>query len=216
MFRQYMFRQYMFRPHTCSQTHKTHTHRLACSHIYPNNTHWFANTHTMYVYTHNNGQLELWQPDSVLLGHHTLALKPWPLGTEGTTRPLSPRTCSSPSHQPPGFFLRMRISCPGASVSCSGPVAAYEAMTWAISGDKKNQQGIVWGCHELLALSSWTVLVSPGLSTPPFTGPKKARGQQPQDRSDPLTPSRGPVHLHPCSSTSGYQEPGPCNPSCDG
>lgn len=32
-------------------------------------------------------------------------------------------TWSSPSHQPPGFFFLMRMSCPGANVNCSAPVA---------------------------------------------------------------------------------------------
>lgn len=51
-------------------------------------------------------------------------------------------TCSSPSHHPPGFFFRIKISWPGAKVSCSGPVAVYEAITWAIS---EKQDPTSWG-----------------------------------------------------------------------
>lgn len=52
------------------------------------------------------------------------------------------RTCSSPSHQPPGFFLRMRISWPGARVSCSAPMAVYGAITWAISEQQSRKESV--------------------------------------------------------------------------
>lgn len=42
-------------------------------------------------------------------------------------------TCSSPSHQPLGLFLRTWINWPGCRDSCSGPVAVQLAITEAIS-----------------------------------------------------------------------------------
>lgn len=58
----------------------------------------------------------------------------WGLFVVSSVERDGPPTCSSPSHQPPGFFFLMRMSWPGARVSCSAPVAVYGAMTWAISG----------------------------------------------------------------------------------
>lgn len=44
-----------------------------------------------------------------------------------------PRPCSSPSHQPESVFLRIIMSCPRVSDSCSVLVASYGAMTCATS-----------------------------------------------------------------------------------
>lgn len=47
-------------------------------------------------------------------------------------------TCSSPSHQPEVFLLRMRMSWPLSRLSCSGPDEEWARCTWAISAHAKD------------------------------------------------------------------------------
>lgn len=49
-------------------------------------------------------------------------------------------TCSSPSHQPEAFLLRMRMSWPFSRFSCSGPDEEWARSTWAISAHAKGHK----------------------------------------------------------------------------